>query len=258
MGDAKIYWYPDQTGTLETIDLGGNWSRLTFVPERSAAVSQSMTGQAYVIPGVYRRRVTLEWEKRVISDDLGKYTGGFALESHLMRGGLIHVTTNSAKVFWGVVLGGGDGGIDRGETDLSIKDNPFQLWETSAFGANDVMVIESSAPEQKYERRGATTVGNKAVVLANGLINSYRQDPMWVISEDFWPFLRRDVDLDPVISWDPQPGLNGLVFTMRLSLVVDYGAMARGALFANGTQFKGVTTSPDPTIDQVVADPDQF
>lgn len=199
MGTPRIYFYPDEMGTLEEIDLGEELSDLTETP--GAEVEDAVT-----LDGLFSRNLLRQTYKvRLYLERFGSLGGSSlerklkTLEAHLFAGGFIGFTRDETKAY----CAQSQGGFSRGQTIFYGGTNGFTNWASGAIpAAGDEVAIESGGPGA---RREYTTVGSFSagqVVLGDTARYSHPGAPL-MRHRDFYPvlYLARE-DLRPTTSHD--------------------------------------------------------
>jgi hypothetical protein len=178
-----IYWYPDDTGTLETIDLV-RCSALALDPTRNVAVSRSLSGREQVADYGGQARVTIGREP-IAGTEAALLRDLRALDQHLQKGGRFGFSLRQDKAWavWATRY------ILRGNT--SVQHTGVGLYEPTATLANgDVVAITSANPERQDERCTISVATSSSVTLSEGARYSHRTTPVLLRWEDYWPVLK--------------------------------------------------------------------
>lgn len=173
MGTPRIYYHPDDTGTLETVNLGEVLSDL--IDDQEVIGGQS-TGDG----GVLQRTVDgTFWRVRVLLSRFGSAPGNNELErqlqsftNHAQRGGPFVFSRDHDKTY-AVKLASAP---SRGATSLTATsvNGLYNLNSSAGVSTGDELVIESAGRE---DRREIKTGGNSTttITLGSGLDYSYTQ-----------------------------------------------------------------------------------
>jgi hypothetical protein len=173
MGTPRIYYYPDDTGTLEVVNLGEVLSDLTDDQE---VIGGQSTGDG----GVLQRTTDGSfWRVRVLLSRFGTTPGSDELErqlqsftSHAQRGGPFIFSRDHDKTY-AVKLASAPA---RGATALTATsvNGLYNLNISAGVTTGDDLVIENAGRE---DRREIKTGGNvtTAITLGSGLDYTYTQ-----------------------------------------------------------------------------------
>ncbi len=173
MGTPRIYYYPDDTGTLEVVNLGEVLSDLTDDQE---VIGGQSTGDG----GVLQRTTDGSfWRVRVLLSRFGTTPGSSELErqlqsftSHAQRGGPFIFSRDHDKTY-AVKLASAPA---RGTTALTATsvNGLYNLNSSARVTTGDDLVIENAGRE---DRREIKTGGNvtTAITLGSGLDYTYTQ-----------------------------------------------------------------------------------
>jgi hypothetical protein len=194
----RIYWYPDPTGTLETLTLS-HISTYDFAPVTTAADAQILHG------GFHRSFNGASYQISLVSERFTDDTmrlGLEALHAHLVAGGSVGVSLDHTKT-WGALCGST---VTRGDALVYVGLNGFSAWSSAgALAAADEFVIESPAPDSRMEPLVVTTA---TVGTSSGVITptaspryTYAQKP-FVRYRWFWPVCRMPVDAPNLVEND--------------------------------------------------------
>lgn len=200
MGQPRFYYYPDETGSLEIIDLGEGLSDLQETPGAIATDTYAADGKAY------RSFQRDTFEVRIVLERFG--TPGVSslerklltLQSHLQRGGWVGFSRDHAKA-WASMR---SGAASRGDTIFYTPGSGFTSWSSSGtLAAGDEVVIESAPPDSRRELSTVSSLSSGGdVTLGAGLIYSYDGHPL-IRWRDFYPTLRLAAgNLRPIVTHD--------------------------------------------------------
>ena len=198
MGTPRIWYYPNNVGTLETVIIGETLSDLTDDQE---VIGGQSTGDG----GVLQRTTDgTFWRVRVLLSRFGSSPGNSELErqlqsftSHAQRGGPFIFSRDHEKA-WAVKL---TTTPNRGTNSLtgSSVNGLYNLNNSAAVASGDELVIESAGREDRREIKTGSNSGT-AITLGVGLTYSYRQTTFarWrdcypvCFLEDAGPIVRSD------------------------------------------------------------------
>jgi hypothetical protein len=228
MGNPRIYFYPDEAGSLEMIDFGEGLSDLQITQRREVF-------DGYTRAGSFTRSVGRSYlEVRIILENFTNtaLVRQFeSLSSHLERGNPIGFALDHSKAWAAFVRRSTMYGYyspDRGTTEAFTSGNMFRSWSSSASIANgDEVVIASAAPSGLREIRqtsAATAAGAETVhFTSDPLIYTHTDTPIVVRSRDFYPALIMPEESlgDPIITTNHR-----ISYTLDLLLVEDWGTLA--------------------------------
>lgn len=246
MGSPTIYYYPDKSGTLETIDLV-DVSDIEVSIERFRSDSERVTGGLVVTDYGMRhvvRVVRARFEGTTqAGEDLRDELQ--TLEGHLQRGGFCGFAFDADKAWAGFLKQR----KKRGDTALLTHGNVF--YNTSAaLATDDRVTIQSANPEGIVERARLVSVSGDSVTLQAGLKNKLENLPVLVRHRDFYPVMRmssRSVNT-PIITTDRRAN-----YTLDLQLVEDVDSLFKFAGY--GGTLTGTTDTAGArakSIDQVI------
>lgn len=238
MGNAAIYYYPDPSGTLETIDLGEPLTDLSEIPLREIGQGVSLMGypSTHVYRGSMRVRVQLRDVATTSSAGQALQRHLMSLSAHLERGGIIGVAADSAKT-WGSALYSGT--INRGDSNLYHRGD---LWYASgSLTAGDELVIESANPEMLREMTTVSSTTGRILTITPTARYSYSGKP-WVRHRNFYPALYwpEDERGTPIIT-DERRVRFSLDLTLEVAWSVLTSVAEGAATFASGTVAVGTT-----------------
>jgi len=228
MGNPRIYFYPDELGSLETIDFGEGLSDLQITQRREVF-------DGYTRAGSFTRSVGRSYlEVRIILENFTNQTlvrQFESLSSHLERGNPIGFALDHDKAWAGFVRTTTRFGYyspDRGETEAVTSGNMFRSWSSSAtISTGDEVVIASASPSGLRETRqtsgGTTPSGQIVLINSDPLIYTHRNAPIVVRHRDFFPALIMPEESigDPIITTNHR-----ISHTLDLILVEDWGTLA--------------------------------
>lgn len=173
MGTPRIWYYPNNVGTLETVNLGETLSDLIDDQE---VIGDQSTGDG----GVLQRTVDGSfWRVRVLLSRFGSAPGNSELErqlqiftNHAQRGGPFVFSRDHDKTY-AVKLSAAPA---RGATSLTATSNNglFNINSSAGVVAGDELVIESAGREDRREIKLGSNSGT-AITLGAGLTYSYTQ-----------------------------------------------------------------------------------
>ena len=193
----RIYWYPDPSGTLETLTLS-HVSTYDCTPVSTAADAQILHG------GFVRAFSGVSYQIALVSDRFTSDTmrmGLEALHAHLLAGGSVGLSLDHSKT-WGALCGST---VSRGDAIVHLGTNGFAAWSTSgALAAADEFVVESPAPDSKQEPLVVSTfiaATSTQIVPTAGPRYTYAQKP-FVRYRWFWPVCRMPVDAPNLVEND--------------------------------------------------------
>lgn len=187
MGSAKVYWTPQGSTAVQSIDLGTNVSLLTDVPTRS--VLDALPSWGVPLRHDLGGSRTVVVEKRAITD-AATIRALRSLTTHLQSGGSIAFCLDSDKL-WGAWL---DVSPTSGDTTLShTSGSEFQSLELGSLAVGDEMTIESPAPEllREWVSVGATVAtAATGTTLSGAVLQTMQTAPAFARYADFYPVLR--------------------------------------------------------------------
>jgi hypothetical protein len=217
MGTPRIYYYPDDTGTLETVNLGETLSDLTDDQE---VIGGQSTGDG----GVLQRTVDGSfWRVRVLLSRFGTTPGSSELErqlqsftNHAQRGGPFIFSRDHDKTY-AVKLASAPA---RAATALTATSNNglFNINSSAGVTTGDELVIESAGREDRREIKtgGASTT---AITLGSGLDYTFTQTT-FVRWRDCYPVCFLE-EASPIVRSDRRRNWSlDLTFTYSASAAV--------------------------------------
>lgn len=153
MSRPSIWFYPTAGGAAEELNLGWSIQELARVESYLRATPTNGVGAptSYGLLGRTRVRVRKE---RVTSQAL--IAGLRAVESHLLRGGVIGIAADRSKMFAAYVTTG----LYAGGSTIEGGGNIYQsiMSEAQAIAAGDVICLESGNPNYRREELTISTV----------------------------------------------------------------------------------------------------
>ena len=195
MGSPTIYYYPDPSGTLETLTFPEGLSDLQVAPIRDVTDAVTISG------GMYRRHYGSRLGVRIVVENFTDQSFWYKLQTlsaHLERGGAIGFSLDHDKTWAGFLNNAAS--ADRGDTgrfhtpgDPSYStDNDFHQWNTSAsVAADDMICICNANPEGFREFIEIDSVSSTSGInTKTGLIYSYQSRPILLRWRDFYPCLK--------------------------------------------------------------------
>ena len=228
MGNAAIYYYPEDTRPLQVIDLGEPLSDLQAQPVRvvDTATGMDLEPSTVDLGGSHRVRVVLE-----------RFTGASLVaqlrtfEAHALRGLPFGVVADTA-VSWAGFCGSTE--LRAGQSAITTGGNAFYRWSSvQLLTAGDVVCIHSMAPEYKHEQRAITaysaTTGAVTFGGSNPTVYHYECGPVVVRHRDFFPVVYLDPAARnrPILTHDHR-----INYTLDLSCL--YSPAGMQALYTDG------------------------
>lgn len=149
MGNPTLYWYPDESGSLEKLDFGQGVTDLQELP--SADVDDAYSGDG----AGYRSHHATTLRFRLILERFGTYGTSslerkfVSLQAHLFKGGFVGFSRDHAKT-WAAKASSYP---SRGLSILYCgSGNGFSAWNSSAdLAVGDEVVVESVHPDSLRE-----------------------------------------------------------------------------------------------------------
>jgi hypothetical protein len=185
MGNAAIYYYPEESAPLTVIDLGESLSDMQVEPVRmvDTATGMDLEPSTVDLGGSHRVRVVLE-----------RFTGAAlvaslrSFESHALRGLPFGVVADTDDSWAGFVAGDT---LRRGGTTVTTGGTMFSSWSgVGSLQADDVVVIHSMNPEYKHEQKIVSTYSATTGIVSFGstrVLYKYDVGPIVVRHRDFFP-----------------------------------------------------------------------
>jgi hypothetical protein len=189
MGNAKIWYYPSPTGTVEEIDLGEALSDLQVETTVDQAVAEGLSGvqSTSQYSGRARIRVVLEnFTSASVHRSL------YTLRTHLQRGGLIALTEDSAYA-WAAF---GTQIPVRGSTSFPVALGPWPYASPTFTQGHEIELIGSqpgAIRELTTLASGTITSFGAQTLTLTALDFDFREaGARWVMARtrQFWPVLR--------------------------------------------------------------------
>lgn len=197
MGQPTIYYYPDSSGTLETLTFPEGLSDLQITPLRDSHDAVTLSG------GMYRRHYGSRLAVNIVLENFTSESFWYQLQSlsaHLERGGSIGFSLDHDKTWAGFLNNAAS--AERGDTgrfhtpgDASFSsnnNNDFYVWNNSANVAADDMVCVCNANPEGFREfvevdsvSAATGINTKT-----GLLYTYTSRPILFRWRDFYPALK--------------------------------------------------------------------
>lgn len=238
MGNAAIYYYPDPSGTLETIDLGEPLTDLSEIPLREIGQGVSLMGypSTHVYRGSMRVRVQLRDVATTSSAGQALQRHLMSLSAHLERGGIIGVAADSAKTFGSALY---SGTVNRGDANMYHKGD---LWYASgSLTAGDEIVIESANPEMLREFTTVSSTTGRILTITPTARYSHSGKP-WIRHRNFYPALYWPEDQrgSPIVV-DERRVRFSLDMTLEVAWSVLTSVAENSATFASGSVVVGTT-----------------
>lgn len=188
MGNPCFYYYPDEGGSLEVIDLGEGLSDIEETP--GADVADSYAGDRTPFRAWYAStfRVRILLERFGTPGTSSVERALLSMQAHLARGGAVGFSRDHAKT-WASIR---SGAASRGDTSFPTAGNGFTGWSAAAtLASGDEMVIEDLAGRREITTTTNATGGE--LTLSPGLIYTYEGHPL-VRWRDFYPALTLPAD----------------------------------------------------------------
>lgn len=247
MATPRIYYYPDPTGTLETIDLLTPLSELIVTPIVRAEEAFDGNGRASENLASIRYRVRVIIDRfqtsGIGSDALERNL--LTLQRHLLAGGYIGFSRDHART-WGALVSTGGTDLARGATTVPIAGSGFSGWSASGIvSSGDEIEIERGSPYWTGETTTVSALSSTLLTPSEALRYAYPLDTganilaRW---RDFWPALRLPVGerTKPIVSSDKR-------LNWTLDMALEYSIADALALWPAGTTWGGVTGLRDST-----------
>lgn len=221
MGNATLYWYPLDGGTLQVDDLGEGFSMVEHFPIRRIVHAESLDGTHFFSGMGGGLKVRLRMEDIPLFDAAGQalYRQLYRVTNHLERGGRIGAAADAVKTFaaWAYSP------PKRGDTTLRTK--PSTWWTAGTITevtAGDELVVESMLPELSREEVKVQTTAAPPIALAAGLVLQPSADVL-VRHRDYYPLLLwpEEERRDPFSYRDGR-----VAATWDITLHMDYGGIA--------------------------------
>lgn len=200
MAAPRFYYYPDETGSLESVDLGEGLSNLQETASAIVTDTYAADGKAYrsFQRDTFEVRIELERFGTPGTNSLERKLQN--LQSHLQRGGWVGFSRDHAKT-WASIR---SGAASRGDTIFYTGGSGFSAWSASGtLAAGDEVVIETAPPDSRREISTVSSLGSTGdVSLGTALVFSYDGHPI-IRYRDFYPCLRLAAgNLRPLVTHD--------------------------------------------------------
>ena len=223
MGNPRFYYYPDEAGSLETIDLGEGLTDLVELPGAVVEDAASLDGYPYrsFLRDTFGIRIVLE---RFGSSGTSSLERKFAtLQSHLGRGGLVGFSKDHSKT-WAAIR---TGSATRGDPLFQTPGNGFTAWAPAGtLASGDEIAIESPAPDSRREYTTISALSSTGdLTLVDALRYTYDGHPI-ARYRDFYPvcWLSADGVSRPIVVSDHRRN-------WTLDLTLEYLPAATAALW---------------------------
>lgn len=262
MSRPSIWFYPTAGGAAEELNLGWSIQELTRIESYIRTTPTNGVGYptSYGLLGRTRVRVRKE---RVTSQAL--IAGLRAVESHLLRGGVIGVAADRSKMFAAYV----STGLYGGGSTIEGGGNIYQsiMSESQTLAAGDVVCLESGNPNYRREELTISTVSLASMTHSITTTTPIRFDRdasagVMVRHRDCYPALylpedqlgRALVTSEHGALWTFEAELEVVesLFGADVGFVLQPGELAEMADRANTSDLNGVLTpgkkyNPDPS-----------
>lgn len=241
MGNAAIYYYPDSTGTLETIDLGGTLSELAEIPLREIGQGVSLLGypSTHSYRGGFRVRARMGPVSSMASAGQTLHRKLLTLSAHLEAGGYIGLAADTATAWASIATKG----IARGDTNIPTGGDRWYAGGTVTAG--DEVVIESGNPEMRREFNTVASYSaiSRAMILSSGATYTYSGKP-WIRARNFYPALYWPSDArgTPIVVSERR-----VHFTFEAELEVAWDVM--DGIAAGAPTFRGLTAGKGTSLE---------
>ena len=226
MGLPTIYFYPDSSGTLETITFEENLSDLQVEPIREVSDAVTLSG------AMFRRHYASRLAVRIVLENYTSKSFWYKMESlsaHLERGAPIGFSLDHAKTWAGFLHSGGSAA--RGDAGPFLlpgasgasNGNSFYAWNNSGTLVEDDMVcISNGNPEGFREYVDLDSLGTSTATLKRGLLYSYASRPILFRWRDFFPALKLPQNQmgSPIVTSNHRIG-----YTLDLRLGEDWSGL---------------------------------
>lgn len=184
MGNPRFYYYPDDTGSLEAVDLGEALSDLQETP--GAVVSDAYGGDRTPYrmwhASTFQVRITLERFGSPSTNSVERKLQ--TLQAHLQRGGVVGFSRDQNKT-WAALR---TGTATRGDAIFYTPGSGFAGWSSLAtLASGDEIVIEDLAGHRELNTVSALGATGD-ITLGNNLVYTYEGHPL-VRWRDFYPVL---------------------------------------------------------------------
>lgn len=220
MASAKLYYYPDPDGAVVTVDLLTNLTDLDEIPDDVVDAAESVHGDQS--RQLWRSRLRV---RALLERFSGSSTNGAALarnllslRHHLMRGGSVGLTADSAKAWCGwTVLAS----ARAGDTVLTTKGDPTSGWAGGTLQSGDELVVFGCQPAPPYEWTTCSSLSGTRITLGTALRYNY-DTRVGIRHRNYYPALVLPPDQVgiPVVVPDRRT-----TYTMELELVEDIAGL---------------------------------
>lgn len=226
MGNPAFYYYPDEYGTLEVVDLGAHrLSDLIVGQAREATDAVSRAGTLYRDAGGMRLVVRIIVER--FSDD-ALVRDLSAMSSHLERGGVVGFTRDTDRA-WGAFVDTSATMPVRGTTRLATPGgNAWAGWAPNNPPTGGEVAIQSAHPESVFELDtiAGWGLGGAWFDLSGGLRYTRHVTPVLARWRDFFPALKMPDSQVGALSAAPMvQSHRRLNHTLDVTLIEDWGAI---------------------------------
>jgi hypothetical protein len=228
MAVGRIWYWPDELGTVETVDFDHQLSEADWLPRRHRVDAETVAGRRWMADHGAAPRVRVECR----FTDADQRIALECVQDHLQRGGYIGLAAHSDRAWCGYLRTL----PRRGDTSLDTGGN---VWHTSGTGtitSGDVLALESANPAAMHQlvtESGGTSSGFGAaaeiVGLSGSVLKTYDQGPVWARHELYWPALQLPDDQlsRPLLTSDGR-----LRWTFTAELAFNLDVMARMESFS--------------------------
>ena len=182
MANPAFYWYPDASGSLETVTLAKSLSDLHESTGRARVTSYAGDGSARTATWNGTRSVRIVLERGLSAANVRNL---LAMENHMQRGGLVGFARDPAKLYCAYA----GGRVLRGDTIFYGAGNLFATWNAGTLASGDEVVMESANPSWRSEANTISSVSGTQITLAAGIIYPAGVEVM-LRHRDFYPALR--------------------------------------------------------------------
>lgn len=201
MGNAKIYYYPDRSSGLETVDLGLGLERLGDENVSNGQVTRGIGGQVYPT-SLGRYTEILAQANGITGEDT--YMALRTFETFCERGMPYGISADADKT-WAAFT---DQPLSRGDTVIQLKQASAFSGSYESSGtvtAGDYVVLSSGYPEQQFEMAKVSSLSGRTLTLDSGLVHRFTQLPILIRWCRFFPALVRTAS-GPIVR-DTVPGV---------------------------------------------------
>ncbi|KKN69852.1 hypothetical protein LCGC14_0436760 [marine sediment metagenome] len=233
---GRVWFYPDDDGTLEEVDIRGCWSSLDELPMVNRRTSRSYAGRraSAILGGNFQVRAVYE----MFNDD-DVLTGLFAAQNQLYRGRTIALCANASKAWAGYAIQP----PRRGDTTVRIAGTGDTFAGSGSLSVGDFVVIQTVDEDPITELVKVTSVSNqRSFGVAAGVKHTFpRNVPILVRQRYYWPALWLDErqSSNELLTTD-----HGLNYTFDALLTEDLGALQRLVDLGGSGLMTGISPSP--------------